>query len=332
MPPKNSAPWSPFLPLVMLLLLLTRAVSAGAPPDFDVQAHRGGRDRRPENTLAAFRYAIELGVNTLELDTAVTRDRVVVVRHDPRLNPELTRDSGGFISVAPPVFIKDLSLVELKSYTVGQLKPRSSYFYKHREQQPVPGERIPTLEEVFELADKFGAQSIRFNIEIKTYPPHPGYTIEVEEFVDLVLSLISKYGLAGRVTIQSFDWRSLRRVQEKAPAIEIACLTVKSFSIDGASYNLQPGRPGASLWLAGLDYDEFENAVALVAAFGADIISPYRREIKREDVLAAHRAGLRIIPWTVNNRTEMKKFIEWGVDGIITDKPDILKNLLEPGL
>lgn len=311
-------------------MMVVSPVFAEVPPGFDLQAHRGGRDRRPENTLAAFRYAAELGVTTLELDTAVTEDRVVVAAHDPRLNPNLTKNrQGRFISPGKEIFIKDLTLSELKTYTVGELKPRSNYYYKHREQVSVPGETIPTLREAFQLFREMGEGSIRFNIEIKTYPPFPEYTIAVDEFVDLVLELIRMYGMEERVTVQSFDWRSLRLVQQRAPEIDIACLTVSSFSLNGAPYNLQPGAKGASPWLAGLDYDEFGGIVPIVQAFGADIVAPYYREISQADVQEAHRAGLKIIPWTVNDEFHMQRLIDWGVDGIITDKPDVLKKLLE---
>jgi glycerophosphoryl diester phosphodiesterase len=315
---------------ILFLLTIVALVSAEVPHGFDLQAHRGGRDRRPENTLAAFRYAIELGVTTLELDTAVTKDRVVVVSHDPRLNPNLTKDSDGkFISGTTRKFIKELNLAELKTYTVGELKPGTSYYYKHREQIAVPGQRIPALAEVFRLCLESGAEEVRLNIEIKTYPPFPKFTVGVEEFVDLLLAVIGEYKMEQRVSIQSFDWRTLKLVQQKAPEIVIVCLTAGRLSMEQRSYNLQPGRSGASPWLAGLDYDEFSGIAPLVKSFGGDIVSPNYREISKKDVEEAHRLSLKIIPWTVNNEVYMKRLIEWGVDGIITDKPDILKKLLE---
>jgi len=315
---------------ILFLLTIVTFVAAEAPPDFDLQAHRGGRDRRPENTLAAFRYAIELGVTTLELDTAVTKDRVIVVSHDPRLNPNLTKNSGGkFISGTEREFIKNLTLAELKTYNVGELKPATSYYYKHREQLSVPGQRIPALAEVFQLCLESGAEEVRFNIEIKTYPPFPEFTVGVEEFVNLLLAVIGEYKMEQRVTIQSFDWRTLKLVQQKAPGIAIACLTAGGLNMEGRSYNLQPGRSGASPWLAGLDYDDFSGIAPLVKSFGGDIVSPNYREISEKDVEEAHRLDLKIIPWTVNDEVYMKRLIEWGVDGIITDKPDLLKKLLK---
>jgi glycerophosphoryl diester phosphodiesterase len=315
--------------LVYLTLLIPRILGADSYPDFDVQAHRGGRALRPENTLAAFANAVDLGADTVELDLAVTRDRVVVISHDYKLNPILTRGPDGkFIEGDARILIKDLDFEQLQSYTVGEIKRGSDYWYKFREQVPVPGEKIPSLTQVFELVDSMGAEALRFNMEIKTYPPFPEYTIDYREFVELVLAEIHRHGFVGRVAIQSFDWRALRVVKELAPDIPVACLTVKNFSIDGAWYNLQPGGDGASPWLAGFDFDDFVSISELVHAFGADILSPDYREIDSRDVEEAHRLGLKIIPWTVDDRRIMKKLIDWGVDGIITDIPGELIEVL----
>jgi glycerophosphoryl diester phosphodiesterase len=314
-----------------LLLLLVFLALAGEAQDFDLQAHRGGRGLRPENTLAAFRYALELGVTTLELDLAVTRDRVPVISHDPALDYRLVRGPGGeFVPREPRRYIRDLTLAELKTYTVGELNPRSSYAYNYPEQVPVPGQSIPTRAELFNLVRAQGDERVRFNIEIKTFPPFPEYTVPVDEFAALVVDLVAEYGLEERVTVQSFDWRALRAVRELAPELEIACLAVRGFTLDGQSYNLQTGRPGPSAWLDGLDVDEAGGDAAVLAQrFGAEIFSPYYKEVTRADIEAAHDLGLRVIPWTVNSESRLRSLIAWGVDGLITDRPDILIKVLE---
>ena len=324
------------MPLRRTALLLSAALYlfpvvswADSNPDFEVQAHRGGRALRPENTLAAFAHAVELGVDTLEMDLAVTNDRVVVVSHDYRLNPLLTRGPDGqFLPEDAEILIKDLDFQQLREYSLGEIKRGSDYWYRFREQVPVPGEKIPSLSQVFELVDSMGADTVRFNMEIKTYPPFPEYTIEYREFVQLVLDSIREHGLEARVAIQSFDWRTLKVVKELAPDIPLVCLTVKNFSIGGTWYNLQPGGEGSSPWLAGFDVDDFDGVAELVHAFGAQILSPYYREIDRRDVEEAHRLGLKVIPWTVNDRRIMKRLIDWNVDGIITDTPGELIEVL----
>jgi glycerophosphoryl diester phosphodiesterase len=316
--------------LIFPVFLIPGFLWADAGLDFDVQAHRGGRALRPENTLTAFACAVELGVDTLEMDLAVTADRIVVVSHDYSLNPTITRDPDGrFLEGDATILIRDLDFEQLQRYTVGEIKRGSDYWYRFRDQVAAPGEKIPSLSQVFELFDSMRVDTLSFNLEIKTYPPFPEYTIDYNEFAELVLDVIREYGMESRVTIQSFDWRVLQSVKELAPEISIACLTVRSFSIDGIWYNLQPGGEGPSPWLADLDFDDYASIPALVHRFGADILSPYYREIEHWDVEEAHRLGMKVIPWTVNDRRIMKKLIDWGVDGIITDEPDLLLEVLE---
>ncbi|MBN2552336.1 MAG: glycerophosphodiester phosphodiesterase [Spirochaetales bacterium] len=315
---------------VLWILTITGSLWAGPGPDCDIQAHRGGRALRPENTLAAFAHAVELGADTLEMDLAVTRDRVVVVSHDYRLNPLLTRGPDGrFIPEDARILIKDLDFEQLQLYTVGEIRRGSDYWYRFRDQVPVPGQTIPSLDQVFALTASEEAEAVRFNLEIKTYPPFPDYTVDYGEFVELVLEVIRRHGMESRVTMQSFDWRTLREVKKQAPGIPVVCLAVESFSIDGARYNLLPGGAGSSPWLAGLDSDDYAGIADLAHAFGAEVLSPYYREIDRRDVDEAHRLGLKIIPWTVNDPGIMKKLIGWGVDGIITDSPDLLMQVVE---
>jgi glycerophosphoryl diester phosphodiesterase len=314
----------------LLFFLLVGLAFAADAQTFDLQAHRGGRGLRPGKTLAAVAHALELGATTLELDLAVTRDRVVVISHGPYLDYRLAKGPGGeFVPREPRRYIRDLTLAELKTYTVGELNPRVSYGYAYPEQVPVPGQSIPTLAELFDLVRSRGDERVRFTIELKTYPPFPEYTVGVGEFAELVVEAVAAYGLEERVTVQGFDWRALRAVRELAPQLELACLTVRGFTLDGQSYNLQPGRPGTSAWLAGLDADLAESPAALTAAFGAQVFSPYYKEVTRADIVAAHGLGLRVIPWTVNGESRMRSLIAWGVDGLITDRPDILKRVLE---
>lgn len=298
--------------------------------DFDTEAHRGGRDRRPENTLSAFEYAVKLGVTTLEFDTAVTKDRVVVVSHNPMLNHEITRkEDGKFIPEDEKIFIKDLTFKELQKYDVGMLNKNTRYGFLHREQTPVQGEKIPSLEQVFKLINNMGNEKIRFNIEIKTYPTAPEYTVPPEEFTALLLEVIKKYRMETRVTVQSFDWNSLKLFRSLAPRIPIGCLTVKTFKVKGEKYNLQPGKDGPSPWLAGFDYDDYRgNIPQLVKDFGGDIFSPYYKELTRQDVEEAHKLGLRVVVWTVNKPDSIRRILSWGVDGIISDRPDVLLEIV----
>ena len=144
-----------------------------APPALDIEAHRGGRALRPENTLQSFANALSMGVDTLELDMGVTKDGVVVVSHERGLNPDLARAEDGRYVPAPGTPFVKLTLAQVKTYDVGQIRPGSEYAARFPEQVAVPGTRIPTLAEVFALVQRSGDRHVRLNIETKIDPNHP---------------------------------------------------------------------------------------------------------------------------------------------------------------
>lgn len=305
--------------------LLLPAAGGAAPRAFDLQGHRGARGLAPENTLVAFARALSLGVTTLELDLGVTRDGVVVVSHNPLLNQDLTRGPDGqwLDKPGPPLFA--LTRAELLRYDVGRLRPGSAYAAQFPDLVPEDGTRIPTLAEVYSLARKARNEEVRFNIETKTDPGRPEETPAPGPFVDAVLKVVRAGGTASRTSLQSFDWRTLRYAQEAAPEIETVYLTA-----DDAEGQLQRGRPGASPWLAGLDIDDFGGSVPrLVRAAGGRVWSPRASDLSAEALAEAHRLGLRVIPWTVNRPEDMKALIERGVDGLITDYPDVGRRVMQ---
>ncbi|MDP1909029.1 MAG: glycerophosphodiester phosphodiesterase family protein, partial [Hyphomicrobium sp.] len=184
---------------------------------FDLQGHRGARGLAPENTLPAFAAALSVGVSTLELDTAITRDGVVVVSHDARLNPEITRGTDGRWLNPPTRAVRQLTLEELEHFDVGRIKPGSEYSYRFPDQKRMDKVTMPTLAQVFQLARRAGNHEVRFNIEIKTSPEKPNDTLAPEDFAKTLLGLIEREGMSSRVIIQSFDWRALKAVQQLAP-------------------------------------------------------------------------------------------------------------------
>jgi len=168
---------------------------------FDLQGHRGARGLAPENTLAAFARALSLGVTTLELDLAVTREGVVIVSHDPRLNPDLTRGPvGKWLDEHGPPFAA-ITFEEVRKLDVGRLRPGSAYAAQFPDQAASDGARIPALEEVYALAGKAGNERVRFNIETKIDPRKPAETLAPEPFVDVVLKVVREAGAASRTTL-----------------------------------------------------------------------------------------------------------------------------------
>ena len=175
---------------------------------FDLQGHRGARGLLPENTLLGFARALEIGVTTLETDLAVTRDGILVLSHDPVLNPDIARGPDGAWLAAPGPAIHSLTLAELGRYDVGRIRPDSKYAKTFPAQVPSDGQRIPTLAQLFDLAGASG-KSPRFNVETKLSPDKPDETPGAETFARLVVEAIRSAKLEARVTIQSFDWRTL---------------------------------------------------------------------------------------------------------------------------
>jgi glycerophosphoryl diester phosphodiesterase len=252
----------------------------------DIQGHRGARGHLPENTLPAFEYAAKLGVDTLELDVGVTRDGVVVVHHDRRLNPDVARAADGRWVRAPAPTIFSLTFVEIQKFDVGRLRPGSEYAARFPHQKPLDGTRIPRLSEVLKL-DR------RFNIETKIDPKAPDETLPPEAFARALVAEIRKAGAESRTTIQSFDFRTLKVVEREAPEIATVYLTMGAASDPAA-----------------------------VKAAGARNWSPDFRDLDAAKIRAAREAGLKIIPWTVNEPADIERLIALGVDGIISDYPD----------
>ncbi len=320
----------PAVLLISLPLLYAPAATMGAEPGrvapFDLQGHRGTRGLRPENTLAAFAEALRIGVRTLELDCAVTKDGVVVVSHDPALSPDHTRDAlGGWLEKPGPALFA-LRYDELKRYDVGRLRPGTAYAARYPEQQPEDGERIPRLADVFALVERSGNREVRFNIETKIFPPRPELTLPPEPFARAVVRVVREAKLRQRTAIQSFDWRTLKVVQKIAPELATVGLTTQRSAGDD---NIQVGRPGPSPWLAGLDVDDFGGSVPkLVEASGARVWSPNYLDLDARGVEEAHALGLSVIPWTVNEPADMERVVGWGVDGMISDYPDRLRAVL----
>jgi len=289
----------------------------------DIQGHRGARGLAPENTLAAFARALSLGVTTLELDCAVTRDGVVVVSHDPALNPDLTRTPDGTWLPRPGPRIHDLTYEQLQRYDVGRLKPDTAYARRFPDQQPVDGERIPRLADVFALVKKSGNAAVRFNIEIKISPLAPDETTDPEDFARRLIAAVRSAGVDEHTAIQSFDWRTLAIIQKEAPGIPTVYLSAQQDFMNNIA-----GSRRSSLWTAGLHVSQFDGSVPrLVKAAGGSVWSPHYRELTPESLKEARALGLTVVPWTVNGPADMKRLIEWGVDGIISDRPDVLRKV-----
>ncbi|HTB00696.1 MAG TPA: glycerophosphodiester phosphodiesterase [Bradyrhizobium sp.] len=289
---------------------------------FDIEAHRGGRALFPENTLPSFANALSMGVDTLELDVGVTRDSVLVVSHERGLNPDLARGPDGVYIAPPGIPFVQLSLEQVWKYDVGQIRPGSAYAAQFPDQHAVPGTRIPTLRQVFRLVRKSGDSHVRLNIETKIDPNHPEESPEPERFVALLLDLLAAEKFSDRVTIQSFDWRTLRLVEKLAPAIPTVYLTQQK----GAGATVFLDKP--SVWTAGFDpVDHGGSLPRAIKAAGGAIWSPYFGDVNAALISESHSLGLQVVVWTVNKPEDIARMIDLGVDGIISDHPETLRKV-----
>ena len=302
---------------------------------FDLEAHRGGRDVRPENTLYSYAYAIELGATSIECDMQLTKDGQIVMSHNPILNSDITRDENGNYIKNNKYDIRLMTVDELKKFDVGVMDPNCGEYYDlHGKTQFTYDAKIPTLEELMQLIQSYGDKNIVLNIETKSYPDpaSAGYknNADPKKFVEIFNNIVKKYDMEDRVVLQSFDWQTLIEMKKLNPNISTSALWQEQPSWGRDSESLRRYEKKKSPWLGGLDIKDYQgNPVKAAHAIGTDIISPYYTEISKQDVDEAHSLDMKIVPWTVNNEKDMNMLLDMGVDGIISDKPWLLKQVLE---
>jgi glycerophosphoryl diester phosphodiesterase len=269
-------------------------------PTFDVQGHRGCRGLMPENTIPAMLKALELGVSTLEMDAVITRDKQVILSHEPFFNHEISTQPDGRpipASEEKNFNIYRMTYFETQQYDVG-LKPHPRFLKQHRipVKKPLLADVIDSVEQ-YCLLNKLPLPF--YNIETKSQPFtdnlfHPA----PEEFVDLIMQVINHKGIAQRTIIQSFDFRTLHVLNKKYPLIMAAALVE--------------------------DFDKRSLEVHLSElSFTPAIYSPHHSLVNQNLIKKCHSQNIKVIPWTVNDKPAIDQLKKMGVDGIITDYPDL---------
>ncbi len=286
---------------------------------FELQGHRGARGLFPENTLEGFCGALAVGLTSVELDVAITADDVLVVTHDPVLNPDLTRGPDGAWLSTPGPAVRRLRLAELETYDVGEARPGGAAARAHPLQRAFGTARIPTLEAALEALAPSG---VAVDVELKTDPLHPEWSPPPAEMADAVIALARRLGALDRLAIRSFDWRGLFYLRDRWPRVPVGWLTAPETA--NSTWRGEFARTGLSL-----------PASVAMAAGGADRAcwAPDFRELDPDLVAEAHGLGLRVVPWTVNEPDAMARLISWGVEGLCTDRPDLARAVMaEAGL
>jgi len=332
------------LALLPALAFPATAQAAATPPEhrpvrgtaFDLQAHRGGLGLTTEGSLEGFGKALRLGVSTLELDTQVTKDRRVVVTHDRQVSAQKCEDTGPLTAGDPMYpyvgkYVKDLTLAQIKRMDCGYQQLPG---FPH--QQQIRGFRMVELRDVLNLVRSYRAERVRLNIETKVEAGAPEQTAPRELFVRRVFEEIRRSGIEKQVSVQSFDWGALKEMHELAPSYPLVALTNYDF--------LQVGKPGASPWLGGIDADDYDGDFvrAADAVPGVTTLSPnygfpqsgtvadpgFRFYPDKKMINDAHRRGLKVVPWTCDDPATIEALMDMGVDGIITDYPDRVRDIM----
>jgi glycerophosphoryl diester phosphodiesterase len=280
-----------------LFMLISVHVSAQYIPKFDIQGHRGARGLHPENTIPAFLKALELGVTTVELDVVITKDKKVILSHEPWISSAICLDPEGNAIAEKDekkMNIYKLTYDEVRTYDCGsKVNEKFPGQEKVKIAKPLLSDVIIAIEDYIR---NYSLYEVDYNIEIKSSPDGDNkYHPKVEEFSDLVYQLIDEYLPLERVVIQSFDFRVLKYWHKKYPEIRLAALVENLKSIDS-------------------NLDEL--------GFKPSIYSPYFKLLNKEKVNHLHKMKIRVIPWTINEEADMLIYKGMGVDGFITDYPD----------
>jgi len=304
-------------------------------------AHRGGAGLAPENTLAAFRNAVARGADGVELDVQLSKDGQVVVYHDYRLKPEITRLSGHWLT-RPTPRIKDLKLTELESFDIGRCDPHSKYAAVHPDVRARDGERIPTLGDVVAVA-KTAKQDFWLQVELKTSFTNREEGPDPEALASAAVKVLREADYLHRTIFVGFDWPALLHAKKLAPTTECWFTTLaQSWFSDGpvppeddapAEPALQMlrhwAKTGNSPWAGGYDAVKYEGSIlkAIKAAGGDGWFPPYG-DINPMRVSFARALGLKVGAWTVNAKPDMRRMIDCRLDAICTDRPDVLDEML----
>lgn len=266
-------------------------------PKFDVQGHRGARGLMPENTIPGFIAALDSGVMTLEMDVVITKDKKVILSHEPWMSAGICMNNEGkeFSKDIEKNFnIYKMTYEETQQFDCGSKEnetyPQQKKIVVHK---PLLADVIKEVEHHIKAVSQY---EVDYNIEIKSEKEGDGvYHPNIEEFSDLVYQVVNEYLPLERIVIQSFDLRVLQYWHKKYPEVRLALLIENVKSIEANLNEL---------------------------GFNPSIYSPYYKLINKEKVDYLHKKKIRVIPWTVNDISAMLSLKGMGVDGFITDYPD----------
>jgi len=291
------------------------------PNHIKIYGHRGARGDLPENTLDSFNFLFENKISAFETDILISRDLIPVINHDFRLNPALTRNSDGNWIENDDIKIFDLTYEQLSKFKIGSIDKKSKYGRRFDDQKSLGEINIPKLSDLLELASNNISDDLIINLEIKSTPVEENLTPSPDAMAKLITNEVNKTELKDKVIYSSFDWRVLREIKNINHQSSRAYLTSE---LKGKVYDKSP-------WLDFMPlYDSDSRELPrLIKTLGGEAWHPKHKDINKDMVRISHEEGLPVNVWTVNEKYEMLRMIEYGVDGIITDYPLRLKKLCE---
>ena len=291
------------------------------PNHIKIYGHRGARGDLPENTLDSFNFLFENEISAFETDILISKDLVPVINHDFRLNPALTRNSDGDWIENDNIKIFDLTYEQLSKFKIGSIDKKSKYGRRFDNQKSLGEINIPKLSDLLELASNNISDDLIINLEIKSTPVEENLTPSPDAMAKLITNEVNKTELKDKVIYSSFDWRVLREIKNINHQSSRAYLTSE---LKGKVYDKSP-------WLDFMPlYDSDSRELPrLIKTLGGEAWHPKHKDINKDMVRISHEEGLPVNVWTVNEKYEMLRMIEYGVDGIITDYPLRLKKLCE---
>ena len=294
-------------------------------PHILIHGHRGARGLAPENTLAGFACALKVGVDVLELDLRMSADEKIVIHHDRKLNPDLTRIKAGTWLTPPTKPLDHYTFEALQQFDMGHARPESSILKRFPRQTAQDGQTIPDLAMLRDRIAPALDDGLLLNIEIKSDPLKPEQGPTPTDWATTLVDELNTLGLIDQCWVHSFDWRVLRQIHALTAKLPTGFLTSVQPDFDTITAHANSASP----WLDGYDTAQFRHSLPqAIAAAGGHYWGPCFQDLTRSRVAEAQSLGLEVHTWTVNEITHIETMVDYAVDGIISDYPDRVRKVL----
>ena len=294
------------------------------PNHIRIYGHRGARGDLPENTLESFEYIFKNNITGLELDILFSKDLIPVITHDFFLDPDQTKDLDGNWIASNSISIIGKTYKELQNYDVGGVNKLSRYGRRFLNQKTLENQRIPNLNQLFSLLQKYNKENLIINLEFKSTPLDSQLVPQPNQIVNLVKKDIKESDLMEQILISSFDWRILKEFRTQMPNLARAYLSTQE-NLKKTKKNVYKNSP----WMDIFPYPNNLELPKIIKNLGGKAWHVWRKDITKKNVEIAHEENLAVNVWTVNKEDEILKMIDFGVDGIMTDYPLKLKEFCE---